>query len=572
MSEQTDVLDLVMKSGKKLTARQASRRRFMQGLLASGAFATLAGVRGPSRALAQATPVTGELVPFSGPLAADQTIKMPTQEASSMDPGVSFGDYELDILWNIFEGLVGIDQRTNEIVPRVAESFDVNSDASQYTFHIRQGVTWSDGTPLNANDFEYSWKRVLDPDTASEYTGVMSIVKNAEKIQNGDAQPDDLGVKATDDNTLVVDLEGPALYFPRLAATWTFFPVPKHVIDAKGTKWVEAGNIVSNGPFVMTEWTHNQKITLEPNPNYYGDKPTLTKAEYTLFADASSQSYIAYENNELDYCEPEGPDLDRVLADANAMKEVRQFELSETFFIVCDNSNPPTDKVELRQALSEALDRATLANTVLNGQYEPAYSLLPTDIPGNNPDARLPEDVSAAQALLTKADIDPKSVTLSLTFIGNQFYTTVAQYVQATLQKNLGITITLAPIEEASYIDWRAARETEKFNIYTGSWTSDWADAANWFGPNFTTTNDHYRSHWSDPDFDALVAKADLNQNADERVQEYSQAEEMMSEQAPVIPILHGKAFRVIKPWVKDLFIQPIGSNPRLNTVKIAAH
>lgn len=544
----------------------------MQGLLASGAIAAIAGVRFPQGALAQATPAADDWTPYSGELAAEQVFRLPTQEPTTMDPGVSYGDYELDIFFNIFDGLVAVDQRTGAVVPRVAESFENNADGTEFTFHIRQGVTWSDGTPLNANDFVYSWKRVLDPDTASEYMPALYPIKNAEKIANGELTLDDLGVQAVDDNTLKVTLEGPTPFFPLLATTWTYFPVPKHVIEDKGADWVSAENIVSNGPFIMTEWTHDQKIVLEQNPNFYGEKPTLTRAEYIIFADEAAQSYVSFENDELDYSAPEGPDLDRVLADPEASKNIIQFERSNTYFVVCDTTNAPTDKVEFRQALSKSIDRKTLAETVLTNQYVPAPTMLPSDIPGNNPEAGLPENVEEAKQLLATAGIDPASVKLDLTFISDQFYTTIVQYLQATWQQNLGITINLTPIEDSAYIDWRASRETQPFNIYTGSWGSDFPDASNWFNQNFTHSSDHYRNHWNYPEFDSLVATAQVNTNMDERNQQYAQAETILLEQSPVIPLVHQKAFRAVKPYVKDIFFQPVSSSVRLRTIKIAAH
>ena len=567
MSEIESRRPFLTTAGRRLTQAQLNRRRLMQGLLASGAYATIAGLG--RRAEAQGTPVAE---PFSGELAADQVMRLPMLEPTTMDPGVSYGDDEIFIFFNIFDGLVGIDQQTGEVVPRVAESWESNEDATEFTFHLRSGVTWSDGTPLNANDFVYSWQRVLDPNTVSQYTSALYPIKNAEKVESGEVELAELGVVAVDELTLKVTLEGPTTYFPLLASTWTFFPVPKHVVDEKAEQWVEAENIVSNGPFVMTEWSHDQQIVLEANPNYYGDKPTLTRAEYRVFDDPNAQAYVAYENDELDYCAPSGPDLDRVLADPAAMAEVLQFQLSNCYFIVCDTTNTPTDKVEFRQALSKALDRNTLAGTILNNQYLPAFSILPDNIPGHNPEATLPESLDEAKQLLTTAGIDPASVELELVHLNLTFQTTVAQYLQAAWQDGLGITVTLSPIEDSAYSDWRASRETQPFNLYTGSWGSDFADASNWFNQNFTTQNDHYRNHWSYPEFDQLVATAATNTNADERDEQYSQAEAIIVEQAPIIPMVRGEAFRGIKPYVKDIYFQPVLSLVHLRTIKIAAH
>jgi oligopeptide transport system substrate-binding protein len=198
--------------------------------------------------------------------------------------------------------------------------------------------------------------------------------------------------------------------------------------------------------------------------------------------------------------------------------------------------------------------------------------MLPTNIPGNNPEAAIVESVAEAQQLLATAGIDPASVTLELTFISDQFYTTVVQFLQAAWQENLGITINLAPIEDSAYIDWRASRETQPFNIYTGSWGSDFADASNWFNQNFTKASDHYRNHWDFPEFDTLVATAQSNTNIEERNRQYADAEKILLEQSPVIPMVHGKAFRAVQPWVKDLFLQPLLSMVHLRTIKIAAH
>jgi oligopeptide transport system substrate-binding protein len=507
-------------------------------------------------------------------MADEQTMVLPSGESVNMDPGVSYGGYELDILFNIFDGLTGVDTQTGEVVPRVAESYEGNADGSEYTFHLRSGLKWSDGTDMNANDFEWSWKRVLDPNTKSQYMPALYPIKGAQEAAENGAGADNIGVEAVDDNTLKVTLVGPTPYFPLLTTTWTFFPVPKHVIDKAGDKWVEAENIVSNGPFMMTKWDHNQTIVLEQNPNFYGDKPSLIRAEYRLFEDPETQAYVAFENDELDYAQVTGADVDRAMGDPEASKNLLSFSLSNCNFIVCDTSNPPTDKVPFRQALSMSISRDTLTQQVLKGQYDSAPTILPPDIKGYNPDAALGEDVDKAKSLLADAGItDPSSVKIELVYISDPARNkTVAEYLQATWNKNLGINVTLTPIESTAYSDWRASRETQTYNTYTGSWGSDFGDPSNWFNQNFTHSADHYRNHYNNPDFDSLVAKAAVNTNEDERTKQYEQAEVIIEADAPIIPVYRTKAFRAIKPYVKNLFLQPILSVVHLRTIEIEKH
>lgn len=548
------------------------RRSMMKGILAAGGAAGLAMAL-PRLVMAQdSTPVTVDAMPaYDGPLADEQVMRIPTGEPVTMDPGVSYGDVELVVLFNIFEGLTGIDQKTGDVVPRMAESWEPNEDGSEFTFTIRQDVTWSDGTPINANDFVESWRRVLDPNTLSEYIPALYPIKNAEAIANGEMELTDLGVEAVDDYTLKVTLEGSTPYFPLLATTWTYNPVPRHVIESAGEQWVEAENIVTSGPYKMVEWNHDQNIVLEVNENYYGEKPVLTRGEMIIYEDASTQAYIAFENDELDYAAPEGADLDRVLEDPEAMENVVQFSLSNCNFIVVDTRDELGGQKPFRQALYKSIDRETLTGTVLKGQYDPAYTVLPPDISGHNPDAALPESDEEAAQLLADAGIDPASVNLELTYQNSPARVgIVAEYLQNRWQEALGITVTLAPIESNTYIDWRASRETQPYGCYTGSWGSDFADPSNWHNQNFTSQADHYRNHWVNEEFDALVDEAAQNTDEAEREQQYMQAEAILVEEAPIIPVYRTKAFRAVKPWVKDLYLQPILSVVHFRNVKIA--
>src|SRR5215210_3655820 len=385
----------------------------------------------------------------TGELATEQVVRLPEGEPIRFDPGVTSGGRGLEMLQNLFEGLVLIDQRDGSLQMGVAETMDVNDEQTEFTFKVRDGVTWSDGAPLNAKDFEWSWKRVLDPETKSEYTTALYPLKNAAAIDAGDKDLEELGVKATDDQTLVVTLEGPTPYFPLLAATWTYYPVPKHTIEEFGDAWVEAGNMVSNGPYVLTAWEHDQSMTLERNEKYYGEAPTITRADYTLFADPVTQALIAFENNELDQAQVAGADLERVKNDPVLSTLMQVFPRSGTQFIVCDTMNPPTDDVRVRQALAMAIERDALANGVLKGEFTPAPTMLPPDIPGFNEAAALAEDAAKAKQLLADAGFPDGQGFPELTLTYHAASTQEqksAQYLQGIWSQTLGINVKLDPL------------------------------------------------------------------------------------------------------------------------------
>jgi oligopeptide transport system substrate-binding protein len=323
----------------------------------------------------------------------------------------------------------------------------------------------------------------------------------------------------------------------------------------------------------MTDWKHNQSITLAPNPNYWGTKPTVTKVEYSLYQDFEAQGIVAYENSEVDFCDVPSSDFQRVKGDATESKELISLTASYTRFVICDCTNAPTSDVNFRQALSMSVDRGTLANQVRFGQVVPAPTLLPPDMPGYNPDATIGEDVDKAKALLAKAGItDPSSVKLTMVYISTADYKLDAEYLQQTWNKNLGINITLQPVESTDYNDWRLSRKTAPFNIYIGNWGSDFEDPSNWYNQNFTHASDHYQSHWNDPDFDSKVTAAATNTDADQRVQQYKDASVIIAQQSPVIPLYHDVDYYLVKPYVKKLHLQPLLTSVHAQQVEIAQH
>ena len=513
---------------------------------------------------------------FQDQLAAEQTVRLPEGEPVRFDPGVTSGGKGLEMIQNLFEGLVTIDQRDGSLQMGLAENMEANADATEFTFTVRDGLMWSDGTPLTAADFEYSWKRVLDPNTKSEYTTAMYPLKNAAEIDSGTGTIDDLGVKATDEKTLVATLAGPTPFFPLLAATWTFYPVPKHVVDAEGEAWVEAGKMVSNGPYILTAWEHDQSMTLEQNPNYFGEKPTITKAEYTLYADPVAQALVAFENDELDQAQVPGSDLQRVKDDPDLSAQMQIFPRSGTQFILCDTTNAPTNDVKVRQALSMAISRDTLANGILKGEFSPAPTILPPDIPGYDEAAALGEDPEGAKALFADAGFPDGNgfPELTLTYLGTSTQDkNSAEYLQGVWKQTLGIDVKLDPLEDKAFQDWTNSRKDQPFNLYLRFWGSDWGDPANWHNQLFDSKADLYHTHWKNDQFDSLVREAVVMAGDPEpRIAKYMEAEKILNSDAAIIPLFHLNRIYVIKPYVQGVYHYPILGRTWVKYISILEH
>lgn len=576
MSEENPRSDRVNSASERSLTQPRSRRTFLQQGAALGlGLAGLGAIKATAQATAGNQLRAANILLQDEELAADQVVRLPEGEPVRFDPGVTSGGKGLEMIQNLFEGLVYINQQDGSLQMGLAETMDVNDEQTEFTFGLRDGLTWSDGTPLNANDFEWSWKRVLDPATKSEYTTALYPLLNAAKIDAGEAELDTLGVKATDDATLVVTLEGPTPYFPLLAATWTYYPVPKHAIEKDGESWVEAGKMISNGQYVLTAWEHDQSMTLERNEAYYGEKPTITKAEYTLFADPVAQALVAFEADELDQAQVAGADLDRVKNDAVLGPLVQIFPRSGTQFIVCDTTNKPTDDVRVRQALAMAIQRDALANGVLKGEFSPAPTVLPPDIPGYSEAAALGEDAEKAKALLAEAGYpdgkDFPEILLTYTATSTQEKKS-AEYLQGIWKQTLGINVKLDPLEDKAFNDWFNARVDQPFNLLLSFWGSDWGDPANWHNQLFDSQSDFYHAHWKNDEFDTAVREAAVMQDQQARIAEYEKAETILNQDAALIPLFHLNRIYVVKPWVQGIVHYPILGRTWLRYISILKH
>ncbi len=506
-------------------------------------------------------------------LADKQIFRYCDVEPPTFDPGVGSSPYNMP---QAFDGLLGINWENGSFDLLCSEGYNANADATAYTFKMKPGMKWSDGSPLTAKDFEYSWKRVMDPKTASKYTAALLMIKNGAEVVKGSMPPDQLGVKATDDNTLEVTLATATPFFPLIVATWTCLPVPKAVIDKVGDKWVEAANIISNGPYAMKEWKHDQLQAFELNPNYTsGPKPTVTRVECNLYDQTTvlQKGIAAYENNELDTAQVSSADYDRVKADAKLSKEMKGYPGSSTLMLHFDCTNKPTDNPKVRQAFSLGFDRKGLIDVVLKGYYLDAPTVIPPDIPGNNPQSALQGGIEKAKSLMSEAGFPNGQgfpADFTLVYSASATSKIILEYLQAEWKKNLGISVQLQSMESKAYVEFRVGAKTKPYNAHLGVWGSDYGDASNWHNFLFASGTDFYNTHWKNTEYDDLIAKAAGNPDKAAREKQYQQAEVLMMNDMPHMPIYHGQSFFVTKPNVQGIYHPAIlGGVPRAKYVKI---
>jgi oligopeptide transport system substrate-binding protein len=552
----------------RVSGRRVSRRRLLQ----SGG--VLAGATALLPALAACSGSGGAA--GGGSLAGDQTLRYVDTEPPTMDPGRASTLGDLQIIDSVWEPMLSFDPQGNPI-PLGAISWEVSPDGVTYTFHLRDGVRWTDGSAITARDYEWAWKRNEDPKLASDYAQALYNVKGAAEYNAGKvADPNSLAVRALDDRTLQVTLTGPAGYFLRIASTWTAMPLPRQAIDKWGDKWVEAGHAVSNGPFKLDQWKHDQQIVLLRNERYWGARPVLGRINVKIVDDIAKSSLPAYENGELDYAiGPWAADMDRIQKDPRLSHELRVYPNSATYFVTCDTTKPgsPLQRLDVRRALYLAIDREQIAGNVFKQVYTPAYTILPDDIAGSNPSARISGGVKEAQQALAAAGLagGKGMAPLTLTYSQGSDADLVAQALQQMWAATLGVKVNLNPMERKAYLQLTDSWKTGHFDLALSDWYSDYLDPFDWHNFLFKSDTDFFHSHWSNPQFDQLVSQAAVTQDQGQRRALHQQAEAILVGEASQIPIFHPGTPYLIKPWVSGHVSDPTGVD-HFTGVKLLKH
>jgi oligopeptide transport system substrate-binding protein len=487
-------------------------------------------------------------------------------EPSMIDPNRASWSTERSVIMQVFQGLLGFNQDLSlnalvaKEIPTVANK-GISADGKTYTFKLRSNVTWSDGQKVTAKDFEYSIRRLFDPNLAAEYASFFFDIVGGEAYfssgsEDASAQAalkDAIGVKAIDDTTLEIRLAQPRPTFLQLMALWPVYPVREDIITKYGEKWTEPPNYVGNGPFIMTEWEHQDHITFKANPNYWGTKPKLTELTFKMVTDINAQ-LAAYKNNEMDMSAVPAGTEKATIADPVLSKQLVRYPELVVFAFQFNVTTPPFDNKNLRKALNAALDRESFINNVRAGVGKAAYSWIPPGMPGY--DANLGSDyhfnVAKAKEFLKAAGYASGADVpeLKMQYADTGINPTIAQFVQAQMKENLGIKVSIEPMERKAFTQ---AVNEEKYTWAWYGWGADYPDPDNFLPELFGTDAGNNHTNYSNPAFDELAKKAKSELDNTKRLAMWADAQKMVVDDAPVLFMNYRERFVLVNPRVAGL-------------------
>ncbi|HAZ0554698.1 ABC transporter substrate-binding protein [Enterobacter hormaechei] len=473
-------------------------------------------------------------------------------EPASLDPHKVESDVEFNIISDLFDGLVSVSP-AGEIQPRLAEKWE-NKDNTVWTFHLRPGITWSDGTPITAEDIVWSWQRLVDPKTASPYAsypGSMRIVNGAD-IAEGKKAPESLGVKAINDTTLEVTLTQPNAAFLAMLAHPSLVPIDKVLVGRFGDKWTKPEHFVSSGAYKLSQWVVNERIVAVRNPKYWDNEHTVINKVTYLPISSEAADVNRYKAGEIDivYTVPinQFAQLKKTLG-----SELDVSPQLATYYYQFNTTRPPFNDARVRKALNLALDKDIIAGKVLGQGQRPAWLISQTDIGGvklQNPDyASWPMDkrIAEAKKLLAEAGFnDNHPLSFNLLYNTSESHQRIAIAASSMWKKNLGVEAKLQNQEWKTMLD---TMHTHNFDAVRYAWIADYDDAATFLN-TFRTGDSQNTTQYSNPDYDRALANAAKSKTAEERGKFYQQAEDLLGRDVPAIPVYHYVRTHLVKPWV----------------------
>jgi oligopeptide transport system substrate-binding protein len=485
----------------------------------------------------------------------------PGPEPKTMDPQMSNSIPEMIIEMAVFEGLTRLDMN-NVPQPAIAEKIDVSADALKYTFHLRDSK-FSNGDQLTAEDFKFSWMHAMDPATAAEYAyQIADYIKGGAAYNAETGKAEDVGIKVIDPKTLEITLENPTPYFLALTAFPTYFPVDKKVVEANKDWNLKAETFVSNGPFKMVSWAHNDKIVVVKNDNYWDAKSVkITELTFNLIEDTKA-ALTAYEAGQVDGVDSAPADDIQRLLKSGDLKVAPQLG---TYFYAFNVTKKPFDMPKVRQALTLAIDRNKIIDTVTQTNEKPAFAFTPYGINDADPSKQFrdvggdyfKEDLAKAKQLLSEAGFpDGKGFPeIKILFNSNPNNEKIATIIQDMWSKNLGIKATLRQEEGKVYLESLHKLDYDAARVW---WNGDYMDPMT-FLDIFVKSGGNNFTGWANQQYDTLISNAKKNADPQARMQQLHDAEKILMTEMPVMPIYYSNLVYTSKVYVKGVIHSPLG-------------
>lgn len=496
-------------------------------------------------------------------MAEDQSLTVNIKtEPPSLHPGKATDTTSGAVLYQTFEGLTRVDQE-GEPQPAMASDIEVSDDKLTYTFTIRDGVTWSNGDPITAQDFADSWKWVLNPDSPdTDYAYQMYPIKGAEAAKTDEGSLDDVGITAEDDQTLVVELRNPTPYFLELTAFYTFFPFNQSTAENNDEWAAEAGDdYVSNGPFLMETWKHKNQIVLKKNPDYWdADNVNLESITMEMVDDENTAKNM-YDQGELDWI---GDPTDSVpLAAIPQMKQDGTLNISPmagTYYYSFNTEKEPFTNANIRKAFALSLNREAIVKNITKGEEEPGMALVPSAVWEENSEGYFNDgDVEKAKEYL-ETGLEEMGLdelpTIKLSYNTDEGHAAIAQAAQDMWKENLGAEVELNNEEWNVYLD---SMSEGNYQVGRMGWLADFLDPIN-FLEIFETVGGNNYTNWENDEYASLLEESRSETDEAARKELLREAEQLFMDEMPIAPVYFYSNVYAHKDYVKDVSVSNLGN------------
>lgn len=497
--------------------------------------------------------VEAAIVPAGTVLADKQElVRGNGSEPATLDPNRAESDVEANIIHDFFDNLIWAND-DGSFSGGLAERWE-NKDYQVWTFHLRPGLMWSDGSPITADDVVFSWQRLSDPKTLSPYQSFIQSMHllNAKAITRGEKGPETLGIKALDPQTVQITLDQPLSYFLSMASHYVLSPLPKAVVEKYGDSWTQPGHFVSSGPYTLSEWVVNERLVGKRNTRYWDNPHTVIDKVTYLPIPSPTAETNRYKSGEIDITNTLPPQLFKSLQQS-LPGQVRVSPFLSTYFYKLNTQKPPFNDARVRRALDLALDKNVIAEKVMGMGEKPAYNYIPSGMAGYTSHQPVwanwtqQQRIAEAKKLLQEAGFGKDHpLRFELLYNTSEAHQKLAIAASAMWKQSLGVEATLANQEWKTMLD---TMRDGRFQVVRSSWVADYNEPSTYF--NTMRTNDsNNQGKFSDPVFDALQDKAITAGSLEQRNAYYHQAEAILQQQMPLIPMYYYVRSQLVKPYV----------------------